>query len=128
MSNFFQSEMVRGDIQEMAELQQFCMRSMMTFPVLSTEKQLEYFDVLETLIEKQKVFYMRLTLSDDPEAKEFIQSMKDGIVLLGAEPTDNLLEMFDELLDKVGQLKEEAKRRASQESGTWVDAPAVTLL
>ena len=56
---------------------------------------------------------MRLTLSDDPEAKEFIQSMKDGIVLLGAEPTDNLLEMFDELLDKVGQLKEEAKRRAS---------------
>ena len=86
---------------------------MMTFPVLSTEKQLEYFDVLETLIEKQKVFYMRLTLSDDPEAKEFIQSMKDGIVLLGAEPTDNLLEMFDELLDKVGQLKEEAKRRAS---------------
>ena len=113
MSNFFQSEMVRGDIQEMAELQQFCMRSMMTFPVLSTEKQLEYFDVLETLIEKQKVFYMRLTLSDDPEAKEFIQSMKDGIVLLGAEPTDNLLEMFDELLDKVGQLKEEAKRRAS---------------
>ena len=113
MSNFFQSEMVRGDIQEMAELQQFCMRSMMTFPVLSTEKQLEYFDVLETLIEKQKVFYMRLTLSDDPEAKEFIEAMKDGIVLLGAEPTDNLLDMFDELLYKVGELKKEAKRRDS---------------
>jgi len=113
MSNFFQSEMVRGDIQEMAELQQFCMRSMMSFPVLSTEKQLEYFEVLETLIEKQKVFYMRLTLSDDPEAKEFIQSMKDGVVLLGAKPTDNLLEMFDELLEKVENLKEEAKRRAS---------------
>jgi len=113
MSKFFQSEMVRGDIQEMAELQQFCVRSMMSFPVLSIEKQIEYFDVLETLIEKQKVFYMRLSLSDDPEAKEFIEAMKDSIVLLGAEPTDNLLEMFDELLDKVGQLKEEAHRRAS---------------
>ena len=44
MSNFFQSEMVRGDLQEMAQLQEFCMRSMMTFPVLSTQKQLDYFN------------------------------------------------------------------------------------
>ncbi len=41
MSNFFQSEMVRGDLQEMAEMQQFCMRSMMSFPVLSLDKQLQ---------------------------------------------------------------------------------------
>ena len=56
MSDFFKSEMVRGDLQEMAELQQYCMRAMYAFPVLSAEKQLEYFDTLITLIEKQKVF------------------------------------------------------------------------
>jgi hypothetical protein len=111
MSDFFKNEMVRGDIQEMAELQQYCIRAMMSFPALSPEKQYEYFEVLMTLIEKQKIFYTRLSLSDDPEAKNMLQSMKDGAVLLGAEPGDNLLEMFDGLLDKVKEMKQEAKRR-----------------
>ena len=111
MSDFFKNEMVRGDIQEMAELQQYCMRAMMSFPALSPEKQHEYFEVLMTLIEKQKIFYTRLSLSDDPEAKNMQQSMKDGALLLGAEPGDNLLEMFDGLLDKVKEMKQEAKRR-----------------
>ena len=111
MNDFFKNEMVRGDIQEMAELQQYCMRAMMSFPALSPEKQYEYFDVLMTLIEKQKIFYTRLSLSDDPEAKEMLKSMKDGAVLLGAEPGDNLLEMFDGLLDKVKEMKQEAERR-----------------
>ena len=75
------------------------------------KKQHEYFDVLMTLIEKQKIFYMRLTLSDDPEAKNMLESMKDGAVLLGAEPGDNLLDMFNDLLEKVEKMKEEAQRR-----------------
>ena len=111
MNDFFKNEMVRGDIQEMAELQQYCMRAMMSFPALSPAKQYEYFEVLMTLIEKQKIFYTRLSLSDDPEAQEMLKSMKDGAVLLGAEPGDNLLEMFDGLLDKVKEMKQEAKRR-----------------
>lgn len=106
MSEFFKSEMVRGDLQEMADLQQFCMRSMVTFPVLSPEKKMEYFNVLEELIEKQKIFYARLTLSDDPEAIEMAQSMRDAVVMLGASPSDNLSLMFDELLDKVNRMKQ----------------------
>jgi len=114
MSNFFQSEMVRGDLQEMAEMQQFCMRSMMSFPVLSLDKQLQYFEVLETLIEKQKVFYTRLTLSDDEEAKDMVQSMKDSAVLLGAEENEDLNEMFNNLQTRVEALKKEAKSRLEQ--------------
>lgn len=106
MSQFFKSEMVRGDIQEMAELQQFCMRSMVAFPVLPPEKKMEYFNVLETLIEKQKIFYARLSLSDDPEAIEMAESMRDAVVMLGASPNDNIIEMFDDLLKKVGMMKE----------------------
>jgi hypothetical protein len=115
MSNFFQSEMVRGDLQEMAEMQQFCMRSMMTFPVLSLDKQFQYFEVLETLIEKQKVFYVRLTLSDDEEAKDMVQSMKDSAVLLGAEENEDLNVMFNSLQTRVRALKKEAKSRMEQD-------------
>ena len=106
MSDFFRSELVRGDIQEMSELQQFCMRSMVAFPVLSPEKKLEYFNVMETLIEKQKIFYARLKLSDDPEAIEMAESMRDAIIMMGASPDANISAMFDNLLDKVKMMKQ----------------------
>lgn len=106
MSDFFKSELVRGDIQEMADLQQFCMRSMVAFPVLSPEKKMEYFNVMETLIEKQKIFYARLKLSDDPEAIEMAESMRDAILLMGASPDSNISAMFDDLLTKVKMMKE----------------------
>ena len=111
MSDFFKNEMVRGDIQEMSDLQQYCMRAMMSFPALSPEKQYEYFEVLATLIDKQKIFYTRLSLSDDPEARDMLNSMKDGAVLLGAEPGDDILEMFNGLLEKVEKMRQEAQRR-----------------
>lgn len=106
MGDFFKSEMVKGDLQEMAELQRFCFQSMVAFPVLSNEKKKEYFETLEALIEKQKIFYARLKLSDDEEAKEFVESMKASAVLLGASPGDDLLPMFNALLEKVGKMKQ----------------------
>jgi hypothetical protein len=107
MSEFFKSELVRGDIQEMAELQRFCFQSMVAFPVLSPAKKMEYIEVLEQLIEKQKIFYTRLCLSDDPEASEMVENMKQAVVMLGATPDDNMNIMYDDLLDKVTKMKQE---------------------
>jgi hypothetical protein len=107
MSDFFKSELVRGDIQEMAELQRFCFQSMVAFPVLSPTKKMEYFEVMEQLIEKQKIFYNRLCLSDDPEATEMAENMRQAVVMLGATPDDNINIMYDDLLDKVTKMKQE---------------------
>lgn len=107
MSNFFKSEMVRGDIQEMAELQQYCFRAAQTFPVLSDEKKLEYFNILEELIEKQKIFNTRMSLSDDPEAKEMVESMKVAAVMLGGDANLSIGEIFDDLLSKVQKMKDQ---------------------
>ena len=106
MSNFFQSELVRGDIQEMVELQQFCFRSAMNFVLLDEERRLEYFDALTTLIEKQKIFYARIKLSEDPEAKSVLETMKQGVIMLGATPDTPIEQMFDELIEKVTHLKQ----------------------
>ena len=46
MSKFFQSELVRGDIQEMIELQQFCFRSAMNFILLDPQRKIGYFEAL----------------------------------------------------------------------------------
>ena len=106
MSRFFQSELVRGDIQEMVELQQFCFRSAMNFMLLDYDRKQQYFEALERLIEKQKVFYARIELSDDPEAKSVKETMKQGIVMLGATPDTPMQSMFDELQKKISIMRD----------------------
>ena len=106
MSRFFQSELVRGDIQEMVELQQFCFRSAMNFMLLDYDRKKQYFEALESLIEKQKVFYARIELSDDPEAKSVKETMKQGIVMLGATPDTPMQSMFDELQKKISIMRD----------------------
>ena len=65
----------------------------------------EYFDALEKLIEKQQIFYARAKLSDDPEAKSVVETMKQGVVMLGATPGTSIESMFQELLDRVQMMK-----------------------
>ena len=105
--SFFKSEIVKGDIQEMLELQQFCFRSAMNFVLLENKRKMDYFIALETLIEKQKIFYARAKLSDDPEAKSVIETMKQGVIMLGATPDTSIESMFDELLLKVQNMKKQ---------------------
>jgi hypothetical protein len=110
--SFFQSDIIRGDIQEMLELQQFCFRSAMNFILLDPERKMEYFEALEKLIGKQQIFYARAKLSDDPEAKSVVETMKQGVIMLGATPGTTIENMFQELLDRVQKMKEQL------ESGT----------
>jgi len=106
MSNFFQSELVRGEIQEMTSLQEFCFRCAMNLSLLDKERKMEYFEALEKLIEKQKIFHARICLSDDPEAKSVAESIKQAVVLLGGDENLRPVEMFDELLGKVREFKD----------------------
>ena len=101
MSKFFQSELVRGDIQEMAALQEFCFRSVTNLALLDKERKMEYFEALRKLLEKQKIFHARLQLSDDPEAKQVAENMKQAVVMLGGDSNLNIRDMFDDLLRKI---------------------------
>ena len=101
LGSFFTSEMVRGELQQMMDLQEFCMRSMTMFGALSPDKKREYFIKLRTLIEKQEIFYARLKLSDDPEAKHMLESLKMAATMFGAAPQENIEDMFKELYDRI---------------------------
>ena len=106
MSNFFQSELVRGEIQEMAALQEFCFRSVTNLALLNKERKMEYFEALRKLLEKQQIFHARLSLSDDPEAKAVAANMKNAVVMLGGNPNLDVREMFDDLLRKIDTFEE----------------------
>ena len=106
MSKFFQSELVRGDIQERAALQEFCFRSVTNLALLNKERKMEYFEALRKLLEKQKIFHARLMLSEDPEAKQVAENMKQAVIMLGGDKNLDVRAMFDDLLQKIDKFEE----------------------
>ncbi len=105
MSEFFKSEMVRGELQEMMELQQMCFKYAMSFPVLDNDRRAEYLEVLMSLLEKQEIMYARMQLSDDQEAKTVVENMRNAVVMLGGDPNLTVKDMFDDLRKKVTTMK-----------------------
>ena len=81
----------------------------MNFILLDKDRKLEYFEALESLIAKQQIFYARAKLSQDPEAKSVVDTMKQGIIMLGATPDTSIEKMFTELLEKVQQMKKQTE-------------------
>ena len=55
MGKFFESELVREDLDEINQLQQEIYSSTMNFPSMTRENQLEHVDKLTILLEKQKI-------------------------------------------------------------------------
>ncbi|AOV58744.1 DUF1825 domain-containing protein [Synechococcus phage S-CAM3] len=115
MSDFFTSEMVQGDLQELAKMQEYCMKSMVVFPALSPEKKMEYFNVLQEMIEKQKVFYARLKLSgpDNQEAQDMADSIKQAAMMYGASEHEDANVIFDDLISKVEMMKKALEAEGS---------------
>ena len=79
---------------------------------MSKEDKLHHVNLLEKLLEKQKVLYTRLSLSDDPEAKQMKERIIESAVMMGmSENIDmgtilnnmsKMLEVMKEQIDKTG--------------------------
>ena len=101
MSEFFKSEMVRGDLQEMMELQQTCFRYAMSFPVLDKDRKEEYLQAMLLLLEKQEIMYTRMSFSDDEEAQTVVDNMRNAAVMLGGDADLTIDLLFNDLRQKV---------------------------
>ena len=76
MSKFFDSEIVREELKEINQLKESIYGALFSFSGMSRESQVEHIDMLVDLLERQKVMYTRLSLSDDPEAKQMKDDLK----------------------------------------------------
>ena len=110
--SFFDSEMVRVEMTEIAELQEEVYGSVFKFPSMTKEDKIRHVDLLERLLYKQKVLYTRMSLSDDPEAQEMKEKITHSAVMMGMPPgTDmniilnnmtKMLEIMKEQIDNTG--------------------------
>ena len=62
-------------------------------------------EVLERLIEKQMVLYTRLSLSDDPMAKQMKANILKGAADMGLPPNVDLNLVFDDIYKMVDVMK-----------------------
>ena len=72
--SFFESEMVRKELQDIEDLQDEVFGNVFQFQSASKADQLAHIELLEELLNKQQILYFRLQHSDDPDAKRMLKS------------------------------------------------------
>jgi len=109
MSDFFDSDIVRKEAQEMEFLQMKAMELTLASPMRgSKEDQIEYINTVRALVEKQQVFYMRLKLSDDPRAQDMVTQIEEGArMLYGWWETEDVFSLMRNMLEKLDEFEKE---------------------
>ena len=106
MSEFFESEIVQDELNEINELQQEIYGKIMNITNLSREDQTEHIEKLKVLLDKQRVMYTRLALSDDPEAKKLKKQLEDSVQLMGFPQGTDIQILFDGMKQTIDNLSQ----------------------
>ena len=106
MSNFFDSELIQEELQEINYLQEQIYYTVMDFGGSSREQKLEHIEKLKILLDKQKIMYTRLCLTDDAEARELKKRIRDSIVLMGFSPDTDMNSFFETVSKTIDSLKD----------------------
>ena len=110
--SFFNSEVVRAEMTEIAELQEQIYGNVFKFPTMTRDKKIEHVELLERLIKVQQILYTRLSLSDDPKAVEMKSKIMESASQMGLDSNidmnvvfknmNSMLEVMKEYIDKTG--------------------------
>ena len=111
MSEFFESEIVREELDEINKMQEEVYGNMMSFGSLDLEEQKEHIELLIELLEKQKVMYTRLSLSDDPQAKKMKEQLQQSVQMLGFPEGTDMSMLFDGMYQTIQNLKRQVDFR-----------------
>ena len=101
MSNSFRSEVVKEELNRMQDL--YLEINKMGL-MLTTPQKKEQLDKMIDLINLQQTMYMRVTLSDDPEAKKMVEQVRNAATMLGMNPNDVNHTFYDTLRDNVQEM------------------------
>ena len=105
--SFFESEVVRAEMTEIQELQEEVYSSVFKFPSMNTEEKKFHVSLLERLLEKQKVLYTRLSLSDDPEAKMMKTRIVESATMMGLPKDVDISVIFSNMGKMLDAMKKQ---------------------
>ena len=109
-SEFFDSEMVQASLEEIKELQDLITNSIIDTafsPITGFEEdESEQLDLIEELLEKQKLMYFRCKISDDEDALLVAENMRESLRQMGMPRGATVEEMFYNLMGSISKLRE----------------------
>jgi hypothetical protein len=106
MSDFFKSDQVQSTIAELTALQQQLVTEMPYLNRMKPEQKKDHLVTLKTFLEKQKLFFFRISLSDDKEALEMKQRLIDATKIFGVNnEMDNMDSFFEKLNETIDEIE-----------------------
>ena len=105
MSEFFNSEIVREELQEINDLQSSIYKNAMKFGTFSREDKVDHIERLTELLERQKVMYTRISLSNDPEAVDLKKHLQKSVELMGFPEGTDMALLFSGMSNTIDNLK-----------------------
>ena len=104
---FFDSEIVRAEMAEISELQEEVYSNVMKFHYMNDEDKCYHIEILDKLIGKQKVLYARLSLSDDPGARQMKDDIQKSATIMGLPENVDMSIVFGQMSQMVDLMKKQ---------------------
>ena len=106
MGEFFESEIIQEELSEINRMQEKIYGSLLSFGSMTRDQKLEHIDMLTTLLDKQKVMYTRLSLSDDPKAIEMKENLRKSVAMMGFPPETDMQFLFNSMHATIKSLRD----------------------
>ena len=111
--SFFDSDVVRAEMTEIGELQDDVYRNVFNFPSMSKEEKKFHVSMMEKLLDKQRILYTRLSLSDDPEAKMMKDRIVESATMMGLPPNSDMNSVFTNMSKMLEVMKDQIDKSGS---------------
>ena len=111
--SFFDSDVVRAEMTEISELQEDVYRNVFKFPSMNKEEKKFHVGMLERLLDKQRILYTRLSLSDDPEAKMMKDRIVESATMMGLPPNSDMNTVFTNMSKMLEVMKDQIDKTGS---------------
>jgi hypothetical protein len=109
--SFFDSDIVQEEIKNISNLSDLISNSVLVFHTLPIPEMVKRVDVLQEMLDKLNLFYLRLSLSDDVEAQQMKEKLQKTAVLMGASDAGNINEAFDGVQHLINNMRDELDRQ-----------------
>ena len=105
MSDFFNSPVVRDTVMELAEMQHKLVLQMSTLPIMSVEQRKSHLQEMKVFLEKQKLFFFRMSLVEDKEVDMIKKKLIESAKMFGYDEIDDMNKFFDRLDKTISEIE-----------------------
>ena len=105
--SFFDSDIVKAEMADIHQLQEEIYSSVMNFPYMSAADKTGHINLLSELVEKQKVMYARLSLSDDPDAETMRKEMMKSAEMMGLPKGVDMSIIFNQMSEMIELMRKQ---------------------